>query len=75
MTQTAVAPSTEEGADDKAACADISVDHLDYVVDLISELRELSQRVRLDPLATLLAMAQAEAARELALRRAKGQRN
>lgn len=49
--------------------ADISLDQLDYMADLISEFREMSQRSGMSTLAGILALAQSEAAQQIANRR------
>lgn len=61
--------ATETSPEPTGAARDMTIDQLEYVTDLIAELREMSQRSKLSTLASLLALAQAEAAREVALRR------
>lgn len=63
-------PTTEAAVTDAAPdCRELTLDQLDYATDLIAELREMSQRSGLRMLASLLALAQAEAAREVRSRR------
>ncbi len=52
-----------------ATAADLSLDQLDYISDLIAELREIAHGAKIETLAALLALAQAEAALEAARRR------
>lgn len=47
----------------------LSLDQLDYMADLVSELREMSSRAGLTTLAAILALAQTEAAQQIANRR------
>ena len=51
------------------ASVDLSLDQLDYMADLVSELREMSQRSGLTTLAAILALAQTEAAQQIMRRR------
>ncbi len=47
----------------------LSLDQLDYMADLVAELREMSQRSGLTTLAAILALAQTEAAQQITKRR------
>ena len=47
----------------------LSIDQLDYMADLVAELREMSQRSGLTTLAAILALAQIEAGQQIAKRR------
>ena len=47
----------------------LSLDQLDYMADLMSELREMSQRSGLTTLAAILGLAQTEAAQQILKRR------
>ena len=47
----------------------LSLDQLEYMADLVSELREMSQRSGLMTLAAILALAQTEAAQQIKRRR------
>ncbi|MBX9926141.1 MAG: hypothetical protein K2Y05_07265, partial [Hyphomicrobiaceae bacterium] len=59
-------PVDKGGAMPNRASVDLTLDQIDYIADLISELREMAQGARIETLAALLALAQAEAAREAA---------
>lgn len=54
--------------------APLSIDQLDYLVDLVSELREMSDRSGLSTLAAILALAQTEANAQIAAARAGNDR-
>ena len=54
--------------------APLSIDQLDYLVDLVSELREMSDRSGLSTLAAILALAQTEANAQIAAARAASER-
>ncbi|MEQ1695602.1 MAG: hypothetical protein ABL901_07150 [Hyphomicrobiaceae bacterium] len=61
---------TSAQADDKAEPrVALSLDQLDYMADLVSELREMSHRAGLTTLAAILALAQTEAAHQITKRR------
>jgi hypothetical protein len=47
----------------------LTVDHLEYMADLMSELREMSHRSGLETLAAILALAETEAGQQIAARR------
>ena len=47
----------------------LSIDQLDYMADLVAELREMSQRSGLTTLAAILALAQIEAGQQISKRR------
>ncbi len=52
--------------------ATVTIDHLEYMADLISELREMSHRSGLETLAAILALAETEAGQQIAARRRRG---
>jgi hypothetical protein len=56
-------------ADGEAKVVVLSLDQLDYMADLVAELREMSQRSGLTTLAAILALAQTEAAQQITKRR------
>ena len=55
--------------DGEAKVVVLSLDQLDYMADLVAELREMSQRAGLATLAAILALAQTEAAQQITRRR------
>ena len=59
-------PVHKGGVLPEPASVDLTLDQIDYIADLISELREMAQGAKIETLAALLALAQAEAAREAA---------
>jgi hypothetical protein len=69
--------TTERSDFAETACAPMPphppyVDQLDYLTDLITELRDMAQRARLDTLTAILTLAQAEAEREATTHRRTG---
>ena len=49
-----------------AEVVSLSVDQLDYMADMIAEMREMSQRAGLSTLAGVLQLAETEAAQQIA---------
>lgn len=74
MSDTATTSELASALDPAPRSRALDVDQLDYMTDLIAELREMAKRAELDPLATILALAQAEAARESSLLRRRSSR-
>jgi hypothetical protein len=53
----------------QTAAADSGVDHLNYLSDLIDELREMADKAQLETLAGILGLAFIEANKQIAARR------